>query len=135
MWLISSFVFATYKVQSLYFFNPKFLAINHILWLYRRLCVGPGLKPYSRFSHDVAPLKLVFCIKNKVVVISQRLKKTTQTGLNSHSQQMARGLHLFRIEEVEGLYYPCSQNKGHDQLKGYCAADLRLFAYAKSRFS
>ena len=38
---------------------------------------------------------------------------------------MARFL-KFRILEVEGLYYPCSENKGADQLRGYCEADLRL---------
>ena len=27
---------------------------------------------------------------------------------------------------VEGLYYPYSENKGADQLRGYCEADLRL---------
>ena len=31
-----------------------------------------------------------------------------------------------RIKEVEGLYYLCSENKGADQLRSYCAADLRL---------
>ena len=34
-------------------------------------------------------------------------------------QKMARGLE-FRIKEVKGLYYPCSENKGN------LAADLRL---------
>ena len=38
---------------------------------------------------------------------------------------MARGL-KFRIKKVEGLYYPCSENKGADQLRGYREADLRL---------
>ena len=38
---------------------------------------------------------------------------------------MARGL-KFWIKEVEGLYYPCSENKGADQLRGYREADLRL---------
>ena len=38
---------------------------------------------------------------------------------------MARGL-KFRIKEVEGLYYPSSENKGADQLRGYREADLRL---------
>ena len=32
----------------------------------------------------------------------------------------------FRIEEVEGLYYPFSENKGTDQLRSYPEADLRL---------
>ena len=37
---------------------------------------------------------------------------------------------------MEGLYYPCSENKGADKLHGYREADLRpFFAYAKSQFS
>ena len=40
-------------------------------------------------------------------------------------QEMARGL-KFRIKGVEGLYYPCSENKGADQLRGYREANLRL---------
>ena len=39
-------------------------------------------------------------------------------------QKMARGL-KFRIQEVKGLYYPCSENKDADQLC-YREADLRL---------
>ena len=38
---------------------------------------------------------------------------------------MARGL-KFPIYEVEGLYYLYSENKDADQLRSYCAADLRL---------
>ena len=41
-------------------------------------------------------------------------------------QKMSRGMKLW-IQEVEGLYYPCSQNKGADQFRGYHEADLRLF--------
>ena len=35
------------------------------------------------------------------------------------------------------MYYPCSENNGADQLRGYCEADLRLFvfAYADCLFS
>ena len=40
-------------------------------------------------------------------------------------QNIASGL-KFRILEVERLHYPCSENKGADQLRGYCTADLRL---------
>ena len=32
----------------------------------------------------------------------------------------------FLIQKVEGLYYPCSENKGADQLRGDREADLRL---------
>ena len=38
---------------------------------------------------------------------------------------MARDLE-FQIQEVEVLYYPCSENKGADKLRRYCEADLRL---------
>ena len=40
-------------------------------------------------------------------------------------QKMARGL-KFCILEVEGLYYPCRETNGADQLHSYCAADLCL---------
>ena len=40
-------------------------------------------------------------------------------------QKMARGL-KFRIKIEDGLYYPCSENKGADQLRVYREADLRL---------
>ena len=43
----------------------------------------------------------------------------TQTG-------MVRGL-KFQIKEVEELYYLSCENKGADQLHGYCKADLRLY--------
>ena len=37
----------------------------------------------------------------------------------------ARGL-KFWIKVEEGFYYPSSENKGADQLRGYREADLRL---------
>ena len=51
-------------------------------------------------------------------------------------QEMARDL-KFRIYLEEVSYYPCSENKGADQLRGYRKADLRLCfrIYAKSWFS
>ena len=37
--------------------------------------------------------------------------------------------------EVEGLYYPCRENKGADQLRGYREADLSLsFRICKKPF-
>ena len=41
------------------------------------------------------------------------------------SQKRARSL-KFRIYVEEELYYPSSENKGADQLRGYREADLRL---------
>ena len=49
----------------------------------------------------------------------------SDTNRPVQSQKQARSL-KFRIEEEEGLYYPCSENKGTDQLRGYREADLRL---------
>ena len=52
-------------------------------------------------------------------------------------QKIARGS-KFRILEVEGLYYPCSENKGADQLCGYRTTGgsvALFFAYAKIQFS
>ena len=40
-------------------------------------------------------------------------------------QKMARGLRFSDLK-VEGLYYPCGENRGADQLRGYREADLRL---------
>ena len=49
----------------------------------------------------------------------------SDTNRAVQSLNMARGL-KFRIQKVVGLYYPCSENKGADQLRGYREADLRL---------
>ena len=40
-------------------------------------------------------------------------------------QKIARGL-KFQIYIEEELHYPCGENKGADQLRGYREADLRL---------
>ena len=49
----------------------------------------------------------------------------SDTNQAVQSQKQARCL-KFRIEEEEEVYYPCSENKGADQLRGYREADLRL---------
>ena len=49
----------------------------------------------------------------------------SDTNQSVQSQKMVRAME-FRIYEVEGLYYPYSENKGADQLRGYCKADLHL---------
>ena len=49
----------------------------------------------------------------------------SDTNWPVQAQKIARGM-KFRIKEVERLYYPCSENKGADQLRGYREADLRL---------
>ena len=49
----------------------------------------------------------------------------SDTNRPVQSQKQARFL-KFWMKEEEELYYPCSENKGADQLRGYREADLRL---------
>ena len=51
----------------------------------------------------------------------------SDTNRPVQSQKQARSL-KFWISEEEKVYYPCSENKGADQLRScsYCEADLRL---------
>ena len=49
----------------------------------------------------------------------------SDTNQTVQTQKIARSL-KFRLNEEEGLYYPFSENKGADQLRGYREADLRL---------
>ena len=49
----------------------------------------------------------------------------SDTNRPVQAQKQARSL-KFRIKEEEQVYYPCSENKGADQLCGYREADLRL---------
>ena len=52
----------------------------------------------------------------------------SDTNRAAQAQKMARGL-KFWIQNVDELYYPCSENKDADQLRSYC------FAYADCLFS
>ena len=49
----------------------------------------------------------------------------SDTNRAVQAQEQAISL-KFSIYKVEELYYPCSENKGADQLRSYCEADLRL---------
>ena len=60
----------------------------------------------------------------------------SNTNQAAQPQKMVKGL-KFRMHEVEGLYFLCSENKGADQR--YCVTAqlicVFVFAYAKIRFS
>ena len=58
-------------------------------------------------------------VRKPVVGVSDQVRHAVQP------QMMARCL-TFRIYIVEEFYYPCSENKGADQLRGYREGDLRL---------
>ena len=76
--------------------------------------------------------RLVFIIKIRSWFLYEpRREKTclwgfepgpTQARLYSHRRWL-RGL-KFWIKEIEGFYYPCSENKDADQLSRYSEADL-----------
>ena len=58
--------------------------------------------------------------------------KRSDTNRSVQAQKRAISL-KFRIKVEEELYYPSSENKGADQLRGYREADLRLcFRLCKS---
>ena len=79
-------------------------------------------EPRRQVSHD----------KTHISNEPWRQKTGSDTNRAGRSLKIARGL-KFRIKEVEGLYYPCSENKGADQLRGYREADQRLcFRYLDS---
>ena len=58
--LISAFVFATRKVQFLFYLNPKFQASSSFLCLHSSVCVRPVRKPHCWFSHEAAHFLLFF---------------------------------------------------------------------------
>ena len=49
----------------------------------------------------------------------------SDTNRAEQAQEMARDWN-FWIKKVQELYYPCCENKGADQLRSYCEAELRL---------
>ena len=53
------------------------------------------------------------------------VSKQVHTNRAVQPHKMVRGL-KFRMKEVEGFFYLCSENKDADQLRGYREADLRL---------
>ena len=52
-------------------------------------------------------------------------RNRSDTNQAVQAQKMA-GDWKFWIYKVEEVYYPCSENKGADQLRGYREADLCL---------
>ena len=56
----------------------------------------------------------------------------SDTNRPLQAQKTARSM-KFRIKELEGLYYPCCENKGADQLRGYLICAF-VFAYADCWF-
>ena len=93
-----------------------------------------GRKPvfgvWDQFRHK--PGKVTHNAKQMSLVVRKPtfwFPTWSDTSWAVQPQKIARGL-KFRIKVEEGLYYPCSENKGADQL--IC---VFVFAYAKRWFS
>ena len=61
------------------------------------------------------------CVRKPTIWVPTR----SDTNGAVQLQKKVRSL-KFLIYEEEELYYPCSENKDADQLRGYREADLRL---------
>ena len=73
------------------------------------------------FGSNVTDLDLSLSVRKPTVCVPTR----SDTNRAVQSPKILRGW-KFWIEKEEELYYPCSENKGTDQLRSYCEADLRL---------
>ena len=74
----------------------------------------------SKF-HDVVVVQLSLVVRKPVFGVLT----WSDTNRAVQPKKMARGV-KFRIKNEEVLYYPCSKNKGADQLSCFREADLRL---------
>ena len=72
------------------------------------------------------------CVRKPTIRVPTR----SDTNRAVQSQEMVRGW-KFWIRKVEELYYPCSENKGADQLHSVTAKLICtfVFAYADCWFS
>ena len=71
------------------------------------------------FSHDTAQMSRI--VRKPVFGVSDQVRHKRAV----QPQKLARGL-KFWIKVEEELYYPYSENKGADQLRGHREADLHL---------
>ena len=67
--------------------------------------------------------------------MSSGIATSSDTNWAVQPQKMSRAVKS-QIKIEEGLYHHCSENKGADQLCGYCEADMPLCfrIYAKSQY-
>ena len=134
--LISAFDFSIQILQSLYFFNQKFQASSHLLWLYSLVCLGPGRKPprpvFSLRGSNTA-------VTEFYIITFKLLHEDSFCSCTCWFQSR-----LVRISQSFIFYYDLSrvvrtpafciwENKDADQLRGNREADQRLcFRYVDS---
>ena len=80
---------------------------------------------------QLAIMYMSLCVRKPTIWVPTR----SDTNRAEQSQKQTRSL-KFRIYEEEEMYYPSSENKGADQLRGYREAIcVFVFAYADCWFS
>ena len=82
------------------------------------------LKPEAA-RQRVQPLQRVWQMSCHVGKPTMWFPNRSDTNLLVQAQKQARSLKFCSLVEEE-MYYPSSENKGADQLRGYREADLRL---------
>ena len=124
--LISAFVFATRIVQFLFYLNPKFQASSSFLLLCRT-CSETTLLVFPRGGSNVAfkESKSIKDMSHLVGKPTMWFPNRSDTNRPVQLQKQAGSL-KFWIYLEEDLYYPSSENKGADQLRGYREADQHL---------
>ena len=110
------------------------MELLHDITCHGGLCIKQN--SYAVFTVPINTA-LVFDSQTKIILsnddhMSRLVGKPTKwfpnrsdTNRSAQSQKRA-GILKFRIQGEEELYYPSSENKGADQLRSYCEADLRL---------
>ena len=97
---------------------------------YLSLCFTERRKQKAQGSVLGNPLRNVSCHEETNNVVSMRkptmwFPNRSDTNQAVQAQKMTRSL-KFWIKEEGRLFYPCSENKGPDQLPSYCEIDLHL---------
>ena len=82
--LISAFVFASKILQFLFFLNLKFQAPNHLLRLYRPVCVRPDRKPRIPFFSRRGSLNRPYVNNHNMLYFSiLRACRSVETRIHS----------------------------------------------------
>ena len=101
---------------------PNSLIIFAIMDFVKRNFLPEITDKVVQFNFAYATIKHMSLVVRKPVL---GFPTRSDTNRAVQLQKISRGI-KYRIQEVEGLYYSCSENKGADQLRSYCKADLRL---------
>ena len=66
-------------------------------------------------------------VREKTNNLGSDKDQRTQTGLYSHRRWSEAGMFGLCKPLVEELYYPCSENKGADQLRSYWGQLFKIY--------